>query len=425
MFRPRKSPSPHYGISSPYNPVSGEHAPLREWGDFPYCAMMQVAAPDSYADYVMCRGYDTRRKKFVDYESGDANKPGIRVAKPYGRRVRCLYQVGQVYPAFLPLSRIGQNPGIIKPGSDDCFGHPLNLTDETLTDEDTHLTDYTGMYINWMLIDSGPVFLWAKLSQDLYACSNALASILIADDSGEWCDPCGYTIISVTDRHGIINGSALLDTSGLFPRILAGSHVLVMQVMDPSEVIDESASSPSSPSMTPSVCQWAVVAIGDGECCDGADEESPSVASASASSPSSPSLSSSKSPAIVPASWTEDGYTALFTMESPGVEFTDVINVVIPHRNKEITIDHRFIEVCEPGSVVCTGAQPNLPTFVGTEVIGNMVFIEFADQSDSEVRLIISLRGTRRGFKDVRFPNRTEEQFKANEQFLKSAYPGA
>jgi hypothetical protein len=127
----------------------------------------------------------------------------------------------------------------------------------------------------------------------------------------------------------------------------------------------------------------------------------------------------------VPASWTDDGYTALFTVESPGVDFEDMIQATIPQRDAEIDIDPRFLEVCERYTVLCVGAQPNCPVSVGAEVAGPVVKVRFQEQSDEEVRLVISLRGTRRGFAGTRFPNRTREQFEANERFLQSAHPGA
>jgi hypothetical protein len=127
----------------------------------------------------------------------------------------------------------------------------------------------------------------------------------------------------------------------------------------------------------------------------------------------------------VPASWTEDGYTALFTMESPGVDFSDVMYVRLPRRDTALDLDPRFLEVCQRDSVACVGVQPTHPVLVGAEVVGPVVQLRFAEQSDEQVGLAISLRGIRRGFAGVRFPNRTREQFVANERFLKSAYPGA
>ena len=423
-----------FGMPQPYNPLAAQHADIKTLGVFPYCAMMQVAAKDTYTDYVICRGFDIRINKFIDYEEGDSDKPGIAVAKPFGNRVKCYYQVGQIYPAVLPYQvpqsvpvpipsdidwRVGQNPGV---ASEACAGQPQSL-DQAVTE----LTGHTGEYVNWQLIDSGPVFLWAVLGESLSACGEAEASVLEVDADGEWCDSCPGLDLTVSDPFGVVAGSALA-SGGSVP---IGTYVLAMRVSSP-EVEDDSAAS---------VCQWAAVTFGSGECCESpsspGSEGSPSSPSSPSSQSSQPSPSSgsepspsepsgeSKSSAIVPATWTEDGYTALFTMEAPGVDFTDTICVTVTERDTEIDIDERFLEVCERDTIVCTGAQPNRPVLVGAEVGGAVVQLRFAEQLDDEVKLVISLRGTRKDFKDVRFPSRTREQFEANERFLKSAYPGA
>lgn len=170
MFRKRRRPSPEFKIPPPFNPIQGGNANLRQDGVSPFCALMQVAGEDIYADYVMCRGFDTRILRFVDYEEGDANKPGIAVAKPYGKRVVGTYQEAEVYPALLPTQgnsdfagfrettfvppspvginiRLGQNPGVVTGGLEG--GQPENL-DETIGS----LIDHNGKAVNWLLIDS-------------------------------------------------------------------------------------------------------------------------------------------------------------------------------------------------------------------------------------------------------------------------------
>lgn len=157
MFRKRKQPTPHFKLPPPFNPVTGEHAPLQSDGVFPYVAMMQVAAEDTHADYVLCRGFDIRIARFIDYEEGNADKPGIPVAKPYGKRAVSTYTVGQIFPAVLPLQtsnpspttvpwRVGQNPGVAAVST----GHPADLN-ETVDE----LKDANDVYVNWMLIDEG------------------------------------------------------------------------------------------------------------------------------------------------------------------------------------------------------------------------------------------------------------------------------
>jgi len=147
-----------FGMPSPYNPMEGVYADIQTKGVFPYCAMMQVAAADTHADYVICRGFDVRIRKFINYVEGDTtNSPGIPVAKPYGNRVTGVYTIGQMFPAILPLQtggpsptgadiRFGQNPGVAATSS----GHPADLDEEVeilKTDED--------VVINWMLLEGG------------------------------------------------------------------------------------------------------------------------------------------------------------------------------------------------------------------------------------------------------------------------------
>lgn len=413
-IRKRRQPTPDFKLPPPYEPITGRQAPLKAEGEFPYCALMQVAAEDSHADYVICRGFDTRIRRFVDYEAGNADKPGIAVAKPYGNRVMCYYKVGSVYPAFLPLGKLGQNPGVVDDIRDACLGQPEGLDVEV-----EFLKDENDKYINWMLIDSGPAFLWVELKHDLYPCGVIEGYVLTSDSEGNWCDTCEHTKIHVYDVFGVVSGSALA-ADGYIP---AGCRALAMRV--------------SHPDPTVPTCLWAAVSFGSPECCESqpsvpsqsSPSGSPSPPSSLSSLPSSPYYPSpsgeSKSPAIVPASWSEDGYTALFTMESPTVDFTDTIKVAVPHRNGQVDIDPRFLEVCEKDTIVCVGIQSDRPLLIGAEAVGPVVKIRFCEQSDVKVRLVISLRGTRRGFSGIRFPNRTQEQFEANERFLKSAYPGA
>ena len=75
VFRKKKNPSPGMQIPPTYNPQTGERSPLQVKGDFPYCALMQVASEDTHANYVICRGYDPRHKRFFDYESANDDKP--------------------------------------------------------------------------------------------------------------------------------------------------------------------------------------------------------------------------------------------------------------------------------------------------------------------------------------------------------------
>jgi len=167
-FRKRRVATPSYG-HTPYNPMRGNQATLRQDGTYPYCVLMQVAAEDTYTNHVICRGFDTRMLRFVDYEEGNADKPGISVAKPFGSRVAGIYKIGEVYPVFLPTQgnadigqavyvppspdnvhlRFGQNPGYVVSGSLNG-GHPSSLSNTIGV-----LYDHNSNVINWLLIDSG------------------------------------------------------------------------------------------------------------------------------------------------------------------------------------------------------------------------------------------------------------------------------
>ena len=70
-IRKRKRRTPAFGPPSPYNPMSGEYAPLQIPGVSPFCALMQVAAEDTHDNYVICRGYDTLTARFIDYDAPD------------------------------------------------------------------------------------------------------------------------------------------------------------------------------------------------------------------------------------------------------------------------------------------------------------------------------------------------------------------
>ena len=134
-------------------------------------------------------------------------------------------------------------------------------------------------------------------------------------------------------------------------------------------------------------------------------------------------MQSEKSTAIVPASWSPTGYTALFIAEMPEVRFDDVMTATVVDDDISLQIDSKFLEVCEPGSVQVCGCVPDLPIPVGAVVEDDTVRVRLGASGQS-VNLVIRLTGIRKGFRSQRFPNRTEEQFLANEAFIRSAYPG-
>lgn len=204
-FRRRRQPTPFFRMPPPYQPITGERETLRAKGDYPYCAMVQVAAADTHDNYVICRGYDPRVKRFFDYDSADpTNVPGIPVAKPYGNRCQGAYTIGQVFPAFLCRSKLGTNAGVV---TDDEFqGHPLDLDDEIglLQDDDDR-------YIDWMLIDNAQDHVrMGKLDGDLAQGDTATMSVWSVNESGTWAD----TGIDITVRDRFLASGAADISSG-------------------------------------------------------------------------------------------------------------------------------------------------------------------------------------------------------------------
>jgi hypothetical protein len=102
-----------------------------------------------------------------------------------------------------------------------------------------------------------------------------------------------------------------------------------------------------------------------------------------------------------------------------------VLLVTMTGRTATVPIDPKFVEVCEKNSIEVCAAQPDRPMMVGARVNGSHVHVTLSEESQTPVRIVLRLTAIRRGFAGVRFPNRTREQFEANERFLQSAYPGA
>lgn len=173
MFRKKRRPTPGFQIPPPFDPIRGSFDDLSDDGIYPYCAMMQIAKDDIYDDYVVCRGFDPRIQRFVDFAENSSDKPGISVAKPFGCRGTSKYDVGkgsarkfrigEIFPAFLPTQgtasftppspievkwRLGQNPGVANTAQD-YAGQPGSLSDVV-----SLLYDHNQKAISWMLVHS-------------------------------------------------------------------------------------------------------------------------------------------------------------------------------------------------------------------------------------------------------------------------------
>ena len=198
----------------PYQPITGERETLRAEGVFPYCAMMQVAAEDTHDNFVICRGFDTRIKKYINYDADDPdNKPGISVAKPYGNRHVGIYTIGQIFPAFLPLCWLdkdagtstyplsqSQNPGCVEDlvGVPYYQGQPVSLT-ETLSP----LYDHNAKAINWMLIGDEAISKVIEFTLTAAIVDAAASAEATVDAYYDGADP--GSPVNVYNTHSAIN----------------------------------------------------------------------------------------------------------------------------------------------------------------------------------------------------------------------------
>ena len=134
---------------------------------------------------------------------------------------------------------------------------------------------------------------------------------------------------------------------------------------------------------------------------------------------------SDKSTAIVPMDWHDKGYGALFTMESNEVLFEFVMSDVPVTGSKTVArIDDRFLAVCERDSMVVTGISGDKLGPVGAVIKDNEVILDALPVSFLRPnKVTLKLTGTRKGFEGFDMPERSKEQFTANERFINSAYP--
>jgi hypothetical protein len=105
------------------------------------------------------------------------------------------------------------------------------------------------------------------------------------------------------------------------------------------------------------------------------------------------------------------------------VRFNDVAIIQLASRIALVPIDPRYIEVCEANGFEAW-ASSRTPVPIGVCIEGGYVRLEVPLLPCTPLRVAIRLSGIRKGFANLRFPDRTAEEFEANERFIQSAYPG-
>jgi hypothetical protein len=106
----------------------------------------------------------------------------------------------------------------------------------------------------------------------------------------------------------------------------------------------------------------------------------------------------------------------------PEVRFDDHVEISPVKRFSKTPIDFKFLEVCEPDSVKVISAIGDTGSVRYARVEGQEIILSLPLFMRPK-KVFVRLSGIRRGFRNLRFPDRTENQFNHNEKFINSAYP--
>lgn len=126
----------------------------------------------------------------------------------------------------------------------------------------------------------------------------------------------------------------------------------------------------------------------------------------------------SKDNAIVDAPWSSTGQAALHTVEAPEVLFDDVYSFPITGSVTYKHLDPRYMQVLDQLSdIKVTGATGDTGVIKGVYIEGNSIVVKtnFFTGPDN---VVVRVTGTRKGFRGVRFPERTPEERRANDRRL-------
>lgn len=130
----------------------------------------------------------------------------------------------------------------------------------------------------------------------------------------------------------------------------------------------------------------------------------------------------SKDTAIVPVSFYDTGFAALYVVESPNVEFQDVSSRWIKgKRRANFPIDQRYLEVVEESTirVVVSGDSGWAAGYVSG---GRLYVTTSCIPWERPQHVTFFITGIRKGFAGTRFGKRDQGQFERNEKRLKEAY---
>ena len=118
--------------------------------------------------------------------------------------------------------------------------------------------------------------------------------------------------------------------------------------------------------------------------------------------------------AIVPS--VHGDYVSMSCVEAPEVRFEEIISIKCHGRLKiEHEIDPEFVFICEPDSIKAISHTTTEPALCGVKIKENKLIITFSGNIPEEVT--VKLSGIRKGFANVRFEKKTEEQAYHNNNF--------
>jgi len=107
----------------------------------------------------------------------------------------------------------------------------------------------------------------------------------------------------------------------------------------------------------------------------------------------------------------------------PDVRFEEVMKYTGKQEYACVSVDSRYVEVCEHDTIEVVSLCPDEPVVVGAKYNDGVVELKFAEPDpEASVTVIMRLTGIRKGFKSDRFTPRSERQFHDNERFINSAY---
>lgn len=108
---------------------------------------------------------------------------------------------------------------------------------------------------------------------------------------------------------------------------------------------------------------------------------------------------------------TNVGNVALFCAEAPECWFYDVLRIEMESKVLAVPIDPRFVQVCEPESMVvqCVTPEHNVPWRAAiVHPDGGVPVLDL--WAEMPVCMVVTIAGIRKGWKGIRFPYRTERQ---------------